>query len=192
MGSLFIIGNGFDLAHGLPTAYKDFRRYILTQYPDVEIFRDTSINLDDYGQLPVDEFAAEILVYAMDHAAGTEWRDFEDALSRINFSHKFPRPTECDQHDLKEENRYMGGYLLLVDLISSGIIAAGKEWQFLFSAWIKAIEKQLDSGSVVPRESLTELTLHPDNLYMSFNYTKTLQKVYGVKVGSVHIMKVMI
>lgn len=85
MGSLFIIGNGFDLAHGLPTAYKNFRRYILNQYPDVEIFKDTSINLDDYEQLPADEFAAEILVYAMDHAAGTEWGDFEDALSRINF-----------------------------------------------------------------------------------------------------------
>ena len=42
MGSLFIIGNGFDLAHGLPTAYKIFRRYILNQYPDVEIFKDTS------------------------------------------------------------------------------------------------------------------------------------------------------
>lgn len=182
MGSLFIIGNGFDLAHGLPTAYKNFRRYILNQYPDVEIFKDTSINLDDYEQLPADEFAAEILVYAMDHAAGTEWGDFEDALSRINFFHKFPRPTEYDQHDSAEYNRYMGNYLLLVDLISSGIIAAGKEWQYLFSAWIKTIEKQIDSGSIVPRESLAELTLNSNNLYMTFNYTKTLQKVYGVNV----------
>ena len=25
---LFIIGNGFDKAHGLPTGYKDFYRYL--------------------------------------------------------------------------------------------------------------------------------------------------------------------
>ena len=184
MGSLFIIGNGFDLAHGLPTAYNDFRRYILAQYPNVEIFRDTSINFDDYAQLPVDEFAAEILLYAMDHAAGTEWRDFEDTLSRINFYHKFPRPTEgeYDQDNLIENNRIMENYLLLIDSISSAIITAGKEWQYFFSEWIKTVEEQLESGHVTPRAKLKELISKPNNLYMSFNYTKTLQKVYGVKV----------
>ncbi len=26
MSSLFIVGNGFDIAHGIPTKYSDFRR----------------------------------------------------------------------------------------------------------------------------------------------------------------------
>ncbi len=29
MSSLFIIGNGFDLVHGLPTRYKDFYNYLM-------------------------------------------------------------------------------------------------------------------------------------------------------------------
>ena len=29
MSKLYIIGNGFDLAHGLETEYKHFRRYLL-------------------------------------------------------------------------------------------------------------------------------------------------------------------
>ena len=35
---LFIIGNGFDRAHNLPTSYWDFRKYILTRYPDAESY----------------------------------------------------------------------------------------------------------------------------------------------------------
>ena len=31
---LFIIGNGFDIGHGLPTQYWDFRTYLENVYPD--------------------------------------------------------------------------------------------------------------------------------------------------------------
>ena len=27
--TLFVIGNGFDIAHGLPTKYSDFRDYLM-------------------------------------------------------------------------------------------------------------------------------------------------------------------
>lgn len=29
MSSLFIVGNGFDIAHGIPTKYSDFRMFII-------------------------------------------------------------------------------------------------------------------------------------------------------------------
>lgn len=31
--NLFIIGNGFDLAHGLATKYNDFKEYLQKTYP---------------------------------------------------------------------------------------------------------------------------------------------------------------
>ena len=40
MGSLFIAGNGFDIAHGIPTKYNDFRSFIVELYPEVVDFRD--------------------------------------------------------------------------------------------------------------------------------------------------------
>lgn len=40
MGALFIIGNGFDLAHSLPTKYQDFRSVLLENYPYAEIATD--------------------------------------------------------------------------------------------------------------------------------------------------------
>ena len=36
MSTLFIIGNGFDIAHGIPTKYSDFREFILGMYPNAE------------------------------------------------------------------------------------------------------------------------------------------------------------
>lgn len=32
MNQLIILGNGFDLDHGLPTSYQDFRNYLLSNY----------------------------------------------------------------------------------------------------------------------------------------------------------------
>ena len=32
MSRLFIVGNGFDVAHGLPTKYRDFKFYLKGKY----------------------------------------------------------------------------------------------------------------------------------------------------------------
>lgn len=40
--NLILIGNGFDLAHGLSTAYSDFRQYICDQFT-VEQNTDASV-----------------------------------------------------------------------------------------------------------------------------------------------------
>lgn len=184
MSSLFIIGNGFDIAHGLPTAYKEFRKFILDQYPDSLQFRDTTVSIEEYARLPIDEVAAEILLYALDHAAGEDWRDFEDALSRINFYDKLPGATadELDESS-PEHNQRMGQYLLRVDMISNALIsAAGMYWQEFLSAWIKEVESIIERNKIPPRDSLIPLLSDPSNKFMTFNYTKTLQRVYGIKV----------
>lgn len=33
ISSLFIVGNGFDIAHGIQTKYSDFRSIIIKMYP---------------------------------------------------------------------------------------------------------------------------------------------------------------
>lgn len=32
MKNLYIIGNGFDLAHSLPTKYSNFKEYLISKY----------------------------------------------------------------------------------------------------------------------------------------------------------------
>lgn len=43
MAGIFIAGNGFDIAHGIPTKYSEFRKYIISRYPDALKFRDAKL-----------------------------------------------------------------------------------------------------------------------------------------------------
>lgn len=184
MSSLFIIGNGFDIAHGIPTAYNKFRNWVTEQYPDALPFREATISFEEYAQLPIDEVAAETLVYAMDHASGDDWHDFEDAFSRINFYHKLPGPTDEEHNeDDPDHNQRMGQYLLRMDAFSNGIIKSAEEcWLLFFSEWIKTVEEKIEKGVYSPKPSLIALFSDPTAKFMSFNYTKTLQNLYGVRV----------
>ena len=40
ISSLFVAGNGFDVAHGIPSKYSDFRSSIIEMYPEVVNLRD--------------------------------------------------------------------------------------------------------------------------------------------------------
>lgn len=184
MSSLFIIGNGFDIAHGIPTTYNDFRKWLINQYPDSIIFRENTISLEEYGNLPVDIVAAETLVYAMDNASGERWNDFEEALSRINFFHKIPRLPESKEDEFESEhNERVIEYLLSVDLLSSAIIKSAEEyWPLFFSDWIKTVEEKIEGDNYKAHNSLLQLFSDSTNKFMNFNYTKTLQNLYGVSV----------
>ncbi|MEX5528372.1 AbiH family protein [Pseudomonas syringae] len=43
MQILYIIGNGFDLHHGLPTQYKHFKDYLRTEDPEVYDWVDSYV-----------------------------------------------------------------------------------------------------------------------------------------------------
>lgn len=184
LSSLFIIGNGFDIAHGIPTAYKFFRNWLIEQYPDSVLFKEEMVTIEEYAHLSISEFAAETLVYAMDHASGAEWNDFEDALSRISFLHKLPGLFKSEEIESEtEHNQRVINYLLMIDALSSVIIKSAEDyWPCFFSNWIKTVEEQIDNGLFKPHDSLKELFLNQENKYMTFNYTKTLQRLYNVPV----------
>lgn len=48
MKKLFIIGNGFDLAHGLKTLYKNFHTYLRQTYFDHEDVCDEDFESNDF------------------------------------------------------------------------------------------------------------------------------------------------
>lgn len=84
--SLFIAGNGFDIAHGIPSKYSEFRNYLIKKYPEVLKFPDEKIYMEDFDYLTPEEFAAEILLNTMDKVDGEDWENFEAALAHIDFT----------------------------------------------------------------------------------------------------------
>ena len=83
MSSLFIAGNGFDIAHGIPTQYSRFRSFIIQKYPEALELRDQVVYLEDFESIDPNEFAAEILLNTMDKVADENWCNFEEALAYI-------------------------------------------------------------------------------------------------------------
>lgn len=181
MSSLFIAGNGFDIAHGIPTQYSKFRSFIIQKYPEALELRDEVVYLEDFEKIDPNEFAAEILLNAMDKAAGENWCNFEDALAYINFDNKFPLPNHKENETDEEDQMLMQQYLLYMDMLTSGFINCSKIWQDLFRLWIKEIQSTIDRGNYQSKASLLKLFSDPEMQFFSFNYTKTLQKLYGVK-----------
>lgn len=181
MSSLFIIGNGFDIAHGIPTKYSDFRSYVVETCPEALRFRDETVYLEELENIDQDEFAAEILLNTMDKAAGENWCNFEEALALINFDNKFPRPNHKEDETEEEDDVLMKSYLLYMDILTSGFINCSKIWQEFFRLWIKRIQEQIDGNKFSTKESLIPLFRESNIQFFTFNYTKTLQKLYGIK-----------
>lgn len=187
MATLFIIGNGFDIAHGIPSKYYDFREFVIKLYPEALKYRDEAILIDDMADIDSKEFAAEILLTTMDKVSGYDWSNFEDALAYVNFNHKFPLPNHRDDETDDEDNELMLEYLMYMDALSSAYVSCSTYWQVLFSLWIKDIQTHIDNKCFDHREGLREMFSDPDTYFLTFNYTKTLQRLYGVrKVIHIH------
>lgn len=78
MTKLFVLGNGFDLKHGLETSYGDFREYLRVKHPKLEkriteIF-DEYLCIDYHDYLTNDEREQEDTTQIM-------WNYFEETLS---------------------------------------------------------------------------------------------------------------
>lgn len=189
MGNLFIFGNGFDLAHGLPTRYEDFKDFLIKNYLTTRNY-NRKIELDEIYEEDLDEFSAELLISVMEDATDDEWSDFEDALGRIDFNKKIPdRKNKYDEKGEHNDDN-VAEYLLYSDMICSAFTQCVNNWQFLFSRWIKSIQKMLESGNCFSYTILEELYSNPLNKFITFNYTKTLQEIYGIrKVTHIHNRK---
>ncbi|HHX1500068.1 bacteriophage abortive infection AbiH family protein [Pseudomonas nitroreducens] len=149
--TLYIIGNGFDLHHGLPTQYKHFKAFL--NRVDRQVFNW----VDTY--VPADE----------------DWSDLELALADMD--------TECVVSDLTgflasyaDENWSDAGhhdFQYEVDRVATGL---SRTLQSRFGDWIRSI--------VIPDCSSTHKlldTLNRNALYLNFNYTSTLSRLYDVQ-----------
>ena len=162
---LYYIGNGFDVAHGLPTEYSDFRNYLFDTYnvkdkwvdtlPDYYFDRDGERR---YNEKEVIEF---ICNYFNEH---DYWYLFEDSLGCLNFNMFIEEePSIDDDHYGRAES--------IVSDIASVFSEVIPKIGDLFKEWISTID--ISTTNKI-------FNLKQSDLYLSFNYTKVLEKVYGI------------
>lgn len=144
--ALYIIGNGFDLCHGIKSSYDHFKQYVKQQD-----------NQRLIGMMDV-FFSNEHELWADVETALGEYRE-EDILD-------YCKPDEEIDYD------HM--------MRSVAAIEDGPDWifkpildEFLdkFTDWVNNIDIS---------HAHQKRQLNPQSIYLTFNYTETLEKVYGI------------
>jgi hypothetical protein len=160
MNTLYIIGNGFDIYHGLDTKYQSFGMFL--QDNNTELY-DSLIEF--YG-LPYLDSENEDSYY------DPLWADFENALAALDFeyildenSDYLPNIASDDfrDRDLHSFQQVMEG---IVDNLTVKMYEAFKEF-------ILAVKFPNDINGL-------ELNIDSDALFLNFNYTDTLERFYRV------------
>jgi len=144
MTKLYVIGNGFDLWHGLPTSYRQFYEFakeILDELENYYLFEVTQTG-------PWCDFENSLGAF--------NWREFYDAHNHIDVQDENFRPSfvYCLEDDLREQADQH------VDAIRE-----------CFREWID----EIDISTAERRLAIAE-----NALFLSFNYTSTLETVYDI------------
>lgn len=156
---LYIIGNGFDLAHqqdgknNFKTSYKDFRCFVRNKLHDSQLHTLSARELYDFiDKLPT---------------IGENWCNFEDALAYMDYNVMYDLLC-CHKNKLK---------LTTIDGIMEAVRLDLNE---TFKTWVGSINT---NGVKVYNIEVD------GNFFLTFNYTDTLEKHYHIheaKICHVH------
>lgn len=152
---LYIVGNGFDLAHHLPTSYEDFHIWLEAN--------------KDYSFIQ----AFEKLYPDVKDTKGN-WRDIESALGSISLEHAIEydfNAQECPD-EIKGENSSHDAYQCGENLKNVIKVLPSCLYQWVNSIDVCQCKKKYD--------------LSEDAFYFTFNYTKTLEDIYGIKPTNIY------
>ena len=147
---LTIIGNGFDLHHGIPSSYSQFKSYVKQTNPVLHNRFENYVSCDEY------------------------WNDFEEALASfdtdqaIDEASNFLVPygaenwSDAYHHDYQYE---------LGNIVS----ACSSELFNHFCMWIRSLEVLPPASA-----SNSLVNIDRSSLFLTFNYTHTLSQIYNI------------
>lgn len=171
--NLYIVGNGFDLYHGIPSKYADFANWLISNNPALYE------SMGKYYGIPVHETIKDGLDYIEGDflVHDSFWRTFEEQLGSIDtmaFEEKL-----LDDLGLENDDPVDIGMEINADHIADGI---KKE----FARWIFHSVDTSNNYSIIRRNiGNHRLSFKKQSFFISFNYTHTLQKLYGIPGGNV-------
>ncbi|WMM26039.1 bacteriophage abortive infection AbiH family protein [Tissierella sp. MB52-C2] len=175
MKKLFIIGNGFDVAHKLPTKYSDFQDYLMENYPEASdeclVVPESFMMPDGDERYNDDEVVGFLLkIITETEATGEAWGDLENTLGRLDFDECFD-----DWNDDDDDNKWHKANRN--EYTAANISGAVKMIKEYFSDWIETIDIY-DTELKIKFYHLIDNNI---DLFLTFNYTETLEEIYEAK-----------
>lgn len=174
MGKLFVLGNGFDIQHGFHTQYRYFKGWLDRRIKDD--FSDTTVSPNIFIPCEDDEGYYKKIAFVKslcDHCnSKADWRSFEADLINIDIITTY---TNNIDSILEPEDFFTIRY---DDVCNSNaeLLKEAISWiPYCFSEWIEGVRINKPIGKV-----LLSREYEDDSLFLTFNYTETLESVYGV------------
>lgn len=164
---LNVMGNGFDLYHGLPCSYYFFGCYLIKKDPEFFELLGNMYNLNNMRL--VGPLIAHDYEYTMEDIL---WKDFEHRLGEVNESFIVESYTD----DLKLENSDPVELEMDEDQLAEIL-------KSYFSQWVIDTLDKNDNYDII-RETIDSnslLNLNSNDYYLLFNYTHTLQNLYEIQ-----------
>lgn len=150
-GILYIIGNGFDLFHGLKSSYKDYSEFAKINTPNVEEFLE---------------------VYFPPKNKDNWWSHFEENFENFDARQFYDDHDNISEGFMEQEHPQWSDYFGVLDEINEESEKMRLEIKQSFWDWINEI-----SETEIERKNMH---FEEDVFFLSFNYTSTLEKVYNI------------
>ena len=152
---LYIIGNGFDIHHGINSRYSDFRDWLEKNEPNIYS------QLCDLYEISTDE-----------NMAKEWWSDFENMLSEVDLKNYVENVVIGNYPDLSKEDFRDRDHHAAEYAASDELGALIYHVKRTFNAWIASLDKADGSKRIQ--------LIRKDSLFITFNYTRTLEELYQI------------
>lgn len=152
------MGNGFDLAHGLPTGYGDYYKFLIAS-----------------GE----EWMARMLEFyfgnVAEHPGNILWSQLEKALGIYSIEAIYDFLKEGHSFDIDHVSQYVGAVEAEVQY---HFVEICERFSETFTDWCHSIS----INEVKPNN---QFAFSANDRFLTFNYTDTLECVYGIDVEKV-------
>lgn len=153
--TLYIIGNGFDLMHGVNSSYRAFRDFL-----------GKNSNL-----------CSKLELYLKPEDI---WADFEDALGHINMDMMANPYVIGDMLDFSgffEDDSGAAEYYMALEMAAEPMRSIAEDLEKKFRAWIEKLE-------IGTNDRPLKALFHDDKV-LCFNYTEFVEKLYGMSESNI-------
>ncbi len=144
---LYIIGNGFDIAHGIESRYSDFYQYVLRNH--------------GFGS-PIG------LMNQFFGGSADFWSDIESAMGNYDAENIYD---VCKPEEPFDYDHAFRDSAIHEDSTDAFFNPAMDQFDDFFCDWV---------DSIVVRGCEKVYNLDSDDFYLTFNYTDTLETIYGI------------
>ena len=155
--TLHIIGNGFDLAHGIESKYQHFKAFMTGHGATFEYYYAAGMLETFYPDF--DKIQDEYKL----------WCDLENELPNIDFHAAYEYSTEDIEREEDHEIRFIPE---MEDAPATFLPPIFGHLYSAFEAWVNQIDINVASIKI-PH-------FNPEGYFFSFNYTETLEHLYGI------------